>query len=239
MIDASKFPRRGTGGRIFVAVMAFLFASCSNTENGKAVNPDAVYFDYSISGEEGKEEVSCLIQYRSGGENGTALVLTSPSQVALDGQLLTVDSSKVNGAYYEAVQPLASFAGKHTISFTDLKKRQYKEEFEFTPFSLAEELPEKLPRKPFSIKLKNYPAGPGVRLVMTDTAFNSGDFNRIVPVENGAIRIDTDMLSGLKDGPLSIELFREEERPVKEGTKKGGKIVIAYGCKRESELVAP
>jgi hypothetical protein len=32
--------------------------------NSKDVNPDAVYFDYKIWGEEGKEDVTVMLQYR-------------------------------------------------------------------------------------------------------------------------------------------------------------------------------
>src|SRR4026208_2066694 len=98
----------------------FLF-SCTSNEigNSKDVNPDAVFFDYKIWAEETREDVTVNLQYRMGGKNGTTLVLDAPSKVLFDGEELELDSAKVTGAYYELQRPFASFAGKHTISFTD------------------------------------------------------------------------------------------------------------------------
>src|SRR5215207_4234070 len=111
----------------------FLF-SCTSNEigNSKDVNPDAVFFEYKIWADESREEVTVNLQYRMGGKNGTTLVLGEPSKVLFDGEQLKVDSAKVTGAYYEIQRPFSSFAGKHTILFIDVNKKEYKEEFEFT-----------------------------------------------------------------------------------------------------------
>ena len=130
-----------------ISTLVFLF-SCTSDEigNSKDVNPEAVFFDYEVWAEEGKEDVTVNLQYRMGGKNGTTLILDEPSKVILDGEQLKVDSAKVTGAYYEVQRPLASFAGKHTINFTDLNKKEYNEEFEFTPFSLEPDVPSTLNR---------------------------------------------------------------------------------------------
>jgi hypothetical protein len=49
--------------------------SCTSNEigNSKDVNPDAVFFDYEVWAEEGKEDVTVNLQYRMGGKNGTTL----------------------------------------------------------------------------------------------------------------------------------------------------------------------
>src|SRR5687768_9510183 len=96
--------------------IVFLF-SCTSNEIGniKDVNPEAVFFDYEIWAEEGKEDVTVNLQYRMGGKNGTTLVLEEPSKVMLDGEQLKVDSAKVTGAYYEVQRPIMSFPGKHSI----------------------------------------------------------------------------------------------------------------------------
>jgi hypothetical protein len=84
------------------------------------------FFDYRIWADEGREDVTVNLQYRMGGKNGTTLVLDEPSKAMFDGEQLKVDSAKVTGAYYETQKPIASFPGKHTISFTDLNKKEYK-----------------------------------------------------------------------------------------------------------------
>ena len=87
----------------------------------------------------GQEDVTVNLQYRMGGRNGTTLVLNEPSKVFFDGEQLKADSAKVTGAFYEVQKPLSSFSGKHVISFTSLDNREYKEEFEFIPFTFSRE----------------------------------------------------------------------------------------------------
>ncbi|HEY5773106.1 MAG TPA: hypothetical protein VIS75_10775, partial [Chitinophagaceae bacterium] len=103
---------------ICLVSLVFLF-SCTSNEigNSKDVNPGAVFFDYEVWAEEGKEDVTVNLQYRMGGKNGTTLVLDEPSKVILDGEQLKVDSAKVTGAYYEVQRPLGAFMGKHVINF--------------------------------------------------------------------------------------------------------------------------
>src|ERR1700686_4421451 len=108
-----------------------LFSSCGSNEigNGKDVNPQTIYFDYKIWGEEGKDDIVVLLQYRFGGVNGATLLLEDPSKVEFDGELIKTDSSRMTGAFYEVMKPVKDFTGPHTIVFTDVNKKQYKEEF--------------------------------------------------------------------------------------------------------------
>src|SRR5436189_1485026 len=133
---------------ISILISIFFLLSCTSNEigNSKDVNPDAVFFDYKIWADQGQEDITVNLQYRMGGKNGTTLVLDEPSKVLLDSEQLKVDSAKVTGAYYEVQKPFASFTGKHTISFTDLNKKEYNEEFDFIPFTLDPDVPTTLNR---------------------------------------------------------------------------------------------
>lgn len=178
-----------------------------------------------------------MLQYRFGGPNGSTLTLQEPGQVEMDGQTLKADSSNLLGTYYEFSKSLLDFQGKHEIVFTGYDKKQYKEDFEFTPFSLEEELQDTIHRKPFIIKLENFPLqSTPLRLVMIDTAFDTNDVNEIIDVVDGEIKIDSQMLSQLKNGPISLELNLEQEKPLQQ-TKAGGKLSLRYTLKRDFELV--
>lgn len=225
---------------LLLLLIPLLIISCTDVEIGKSkdVNPDTIFFDYRISGEESKNMMTCMLRYRYGGPNGTTLVLDSPAKVVVDGIVPKLDSAKYTGAYYELSKPIKEFAGHHQIVFIDINNKQYKEDFDFTPFSLSAELPEKVARQPFTIKLKDFPAEETpVRLVMTDTAFSTRDVNEIRKITNGEIPIDDKTLSQLKSGPVTLEIYLEDERSVKNGTKQGGRIFITYGLKREFVLV--
>ena len=221
-----------------LTLVLFLF-SCTSNEigNSKDVNPDAVFFDYEVWAEEGKEDVTVNLQYRMGGKNGTTLILDEPSKVILDGEQLKVDSAKVTGAYYEVQKPLSSFTGKHTISFTDLSKKEYNEEFEFKPFSLEADVPSTLNRGDLVFNFTGLDAVDVLSVTLTDTSFQSADItNDIDTVRNGRLVIASHRLSALVNGPINLQLYKEMDLPVKNGTKEGGNLHIRYGLNRHFEL---
>ncbi len=215
----------------------FLF-SCTSNEigNSKDVNPDAVFFDYQVWADESREEVTVNLQYRMGGKNGTTLVLDEPSKVLFDGEQLKADSAKVTGAYYEIQRPFSSFAGKHTILFIDVNKKEYREEFEFIPFTLEPNVPATMNRGDLVFTFKGLDSIDHLNVVLTDTSFTSADINDIDTVKNGRLVIPLHKLSALVNGPINLQFYKEVERPVKSSTKEGGKLYISYGLKREFEL---
>src|SRR5258705_1712627 len=171
-----------------------------------------------------------------GGKNGTTLVLDEPSKVLLDSEQLKVDSAKVTGAYYEVQKPFASFTGKHTISFTDLNKKEYNEEFEFSPFTLDPDVPATLNRGDLVFNFKGLDPVDYLSVILTDTSYTSKDINDLDTIRNGRLVIKADRLSALINGPIHLQFFREQAIPMKKTTKEGGRFIITYGLKREFEL---
>lgn len=225
---------------ILISTLTF-FTSCTSDEigNSKDVNPDAVYFDYQVWADEDKEDATVHLQYRMGGKDGTTLVLDEPSKVLLDGEELKVDSAKFAGAYYEIQKPLDAFIGKHTISFTDQNKKEYREEFEFTPFTLEPDIPAVVTRGDLVFNFKGLNHVDYIGVLLTDTSFTSTDINDMDTVKNGQLIIKADRLSTLVNGPINLQFYREMENPLKSSTKEGGRLFITYGLKREFELKAP
>ena len=223
----------------FYALLLFLqfifLASCNNNEigNGKDVNPDGIYFDYKIWGDEGNDNLTIKLQYRFGGKNGTTLTMEKPSKVELDGELIPVDSSKMSGAFYEIHKPIEKFSGEHTIIFSDVNKKQYREKFRFQPLQLKTQLPEVVERGNILLEVEGLEATGLVRLIFTDTSFSSEGINRVDIIKNGQIIITGEDLENLVNGPIRMELIKEEDRPVKNGTREGGRLSISYGLKRE------
>lgn len=194
-----------------------------------------MYYDYKVSAEEGGEDVTVLVHYRAGDPTADAVALEG--SVEMDGQPLQPDSTAYTGTFYEGMRPLQSFAGAHTITTKAMGKEE-KHDFRFTPFSLRSELPDVLKKTPFVIQLKDFPAMPtGIRLVMTDTSYATPDVNEEMSVRDGKIDVDSVLLSGLTTGPVVIEIYREEEQPVRKNGVRVGRLLITYGLKREIELI--
>lgn len=223
---------------ILALISISILFSCNSNEigNSKDVNPDAVFFDYRIWAEEGREDVTVNLQYRMGGENGTTLVLNEPSKVLFDGEQLNVDSAKVTGAFYEVQKPLTSFTGNHTISFTSLDNKEYKEEFEFVPFTFDPEVPPVLHRGDLIFTFKGLDSTDLLGITLTDTSFASGDINDIDTVKNGRLVIKASRLSSLVNGPINLQFYKEIVRPLKNSSKEGGRLYMSYGVKREFDL---
>ena len=221
---------------LFLIFPAYLFISCTNNEigNAKDVNPESIYFDYKIWGEEGNNDVTIKLQFRFGGKNGTTLLLEEPSKVELDGETLKADSSSFNGVYYEVQKPVAYFTGKHSIVFTDMNKKQYKETFSFQPIALETEIPDTIQRSRIVFKFKGIDGPDYIRTLMTDTSFIGEGINRLDTVyKDGFIAISREEIADLVNGPVQLELIQEADREVKNGTSEGGRIVITYSLRRE------
>lgn len=221
-------------------LLLYCFTSCQNAESGRATELESnrIYYDYQVSAEEGHEEATVRLQYKIGDENGRAFVVEKPGKVMFDGAELKVDSTHFTGAYYELIKPLSEISGEHTIAFVDKKGKEHTTNFSFAPFSLAQDVPERVKRKPFTIQLKNFPASfILIRLVMTDTSLQSPGVNEEMQIENGRVAIDEAFLNNLKAGPVTLEIYREEERPVGSGTKEAGRLLMTFGIRRQFELV--
>ena len=217
-------------------IMPFFFAaSCGNDEKGsiKDMDPESVYFDYKIWGEESSDIITVKLQYRFGDENGESILLEGPSKVELDGEVLEADSAKLTGVYYEVQKPVTIFSGEHTITFTDFRQKKYRETFTFQPVTLTKPVPASIKRGDLVFEFTGLSSGDLVRVLMTDTSFSNEEINRVDSVKNGRIIIAKEELMGLSNGPIHLEIIKEYGREVKNGTKVGGRLSIFYGLRRE------
>ena len=221
------------------SIFLLLFGSaCKNNTvaNQKEIDPDRVFFDYTIRGDEDDSNVTLYLQFRTGGPNGYTLTLKDPAKVELDGELITVDSAKLTGAYYEIQKPAESFTGKHTITFTDFNKKVYSEEFEYKPFSMETEL-DGMSRHDLVFNLEGLDKEDYLHVSATDTSFISRDIVEIDTVRDGKLVIPAHKLRYLVDGPITLLLSKETQRITK--NEIHGRITVSYGLKREFELGTP
>ena len=222
----------------FFLWMIIVLVSCINNETGnrKSVNPGSIYFDYQVWGDEGSNEVTIKLQYRYRNAEGITILPEHTGKVEFDGRVLEADTSRMNGFYYEAILPLENFGGEHSIVFTDLTNKQYKDEFDFPIIYLKKELASIISRKNLVLELAGSDTNEIVRVLLTDTSFYSRDIDKKDTIRNGKITITQRDLENLKNGPVHIEIFNEEERTLKEATKAGGWLSLSYSIKRVFEL---
>ena len=223
---------------IIFFVSVFSYISC--TDNGSTwkrhVNPAEIFFDYQIRGEENDSMVSAYLLYKMGGPNGIAIKLTDPAKVELDSEAISFDSAKLARAFYDIEIPADNFTGEHTIVFTDFDNRQFKEEFIYKPFRLKTKIPPAISRRDLTFDFIGLADEDYLRVILTDTSFMSRDIHEIDTVKNNRLVISADKLKNLTDGPITLQFYKETERPVRNGTRAGGRIVVSYGMLREFVL---
>ena len=136
------------------------------------------------------------------------MTIEKPAKVELDDELVPVDSSKMNGAFYEIQKPVKEFGGDHVITFTGSNEKQYLEKFSFHPFQLKTPLPEVVKRGELMLEVGSLDSESLVRVILTDTLFASEGINRMDTIKNGQIFITKEELKSLVNGPIQLELIR-------------------------------
>lgn len=215
---------------MIIVLIALLAVACGHRRSGD------LYFDYRVSGEEGQDNVTVMLRYQLGGPEGPAVPLPPEARVELDGQPLPADSASLTGTFYEAMITAGAFAGTHHIVYTDADGKQHNEEFVFRPMTLRTPLPEVVTRGDLVIELDGLNAEDFVRVLMVDTSYAGREISRLDTVKNGRILISGQDLATLSDGPVMLELSREENRPLKKSTRRSGRFNSIYTLKREFEL---
>lgn len=222
----------------FVPGLIFLLlfvSACTNNTVGtrRDIDPDTVFFEYIIRGDEDDSNVTLYLQFRIGGPNGYTLTLKDPAKVELDGEPIQVDSAKLTGAYYEIQKPADYFTGKHTITFTDFNKKVHSEEFEYKPFSMETDVDE-VERGDLVFELEGLEKEDYLHVSATDTSFTSRDIVEIDTVKDGKLVIPAHKLRYLVNGPITLLLSKETQKIIRNEIR--GRITVSYGLKREFEL---
>lgn len=212
-------------------------AACKNEDDTTTEKlTDSLYFDYSVIAEEGREMVSCLFRFREGGLDGDPVTLSETVMLTFDGLEIAADSARMAGTFYEIMLPLNQFEGEHTVLFRAPSGREYTETFYFQPFSLKNEVPANISRKNFNLELDGLAENDRIAIIMTDTAFLSNDLNRLDTVQNGMLSIPPEKLTEVTNGPVVLQLHKEENKKLKQSPREGGRLLISYGLQREFVL---
>lgn len=209
----------------------FFLASCASNEigNSRDVAQNKIYQDYMISYNEGDKECSLDCQYRFSGSRGTTLVLSAPSKIEVDGDVLKADSSSI-GAFYSFKRPVEYMYGDHKAVFTDINGRQYKNTISFPKFSFSN-VPQAASRNQALQLSYDCPAlGPDdfvrIESVDADTSFS---FDK--EGSEHFVTVPAAYLNKIKAGTISFQAKLRQQKPLQQGTEEGGRIYIWYELK--------
>ncbi|MET0465234.1 MAG: hypothetical protein ABW007_18885 [Chitinophagaceae bacterium] len=219
---------------------AIFIISCNNGSPQRTAETtgDFLYLDYQATGEDGVKEAVVRIQFHLAGPDGPSLLLDSPATVLFDGHPMTEGKSKMNGSYYEAAFLLDETNNQHFISYRDMAGHIYNDTFSFPYFRLAEELPAVINRsKGLQINFASLSDSTPIHTMLTDTSFYGRGIDRVDSVTANHLQFSDIELLALKNGPIHLEFFREEEHYLQRNGRLHGRLYLSYNVSREFELV--
>ncbi len=238
---ASMFTKDTSFCAVLLASVMIAVLGCTSHDQrpGKKVNPDLVFLDYRIWGDEERNIVTVTLQFRQGNRDGDAISLVHPANVVLDDEPLKPDSSKMNGVYYEINKAVREFEGDHEIVYTNSQGEQFRESFYFSIMQLKTHIQSPVRRKDLVFNLAGLDSSDFIHVIMTDTSFYGRGIDRVDTVKAGQLVISQADLENIRNGPVFLEFYREENWPLKETTAAGGRMSISYSLKRAFDLVDP
>lgn len=222
-----------------IGVLALLLPGCKPDDSPVPdFNVNDIFFDYQINGRESDDKLTLLMQFREGCNEGTGISIGNWGTLTLDGSVVPGDSAKRTGYFYETHLPVDNFLGKHTILLSSGdKKKEYKVEFDFQQVELLTAIPDTLTRGDLVLDFSGLETKDYLRVLLVDTSVINDGINRVDTVQNGRLVITADDLKKLDNGLVQLLFFRELERPLKNGTPTGGRLLITYSLGREFYLM--
>jgi len=211
--------------------------SCLGSTGQDQTDPDDLYFDYKILGEDGNDSITVMLFYREGGPTGPTIRIGEPGFVQLDGERLQPDSNSMTGVFYSARKEKAQFSGRHSILYKDVNGQTYREDFSFRPLTFKTPLPDTIRRARLSIQLDGLDRMDVVRILLSDTSYPGEPIERLDTVFGNQLIITRGALSYINSGPVYLELSREKEQPLENGTRTGGMLMLTYTIRKELILI--
>lgn len=208
-----------------------LYACVNFNGQEPAAGPDELYFNYKIFGEEGNDSVTVILKFHEYNEYGPAVLFNGT--VLLDGIPVPVDSTRMTGPFYSVTKPVRAFTGRHSIVVTASNNKKYREDFTFKPFAFRSGIADTLSRDKLVLLFEGLDNKDVVRVLMTDTSYTGEGINRLDTVWHNKLTISRNELLLLQNGPVNMELIRENERPLQSSTEAGGTLSVYYTIRRE------
>ncbi len=216
-------------------VLFFLIgiSACTSNEIGesKDVAQDKIYQEYSIRFAEGNEKVAVNGQFRFAGSNGTTLVLSKPSQLAFDNEILKVDSSGAQGAYYRVDKPIANFYGTHHFVFTDINNKKFDNDFSFDTFRLVNVPASASKKQGLNLSFQSAALQPGDVINVSSANSDSSFTVNHQSADGNSINIPSKELLRQKNNELKLEATLTRKLNLQQNTAEGGEMYIRYELK--------
>jgi hypothetical protein len=220
-----------------VVIFTIALLACNSTPDTVAVRDHGpLYYICKVEADEEYGYVNIWVQIKKFDEEGE-VVLLDPGQVQLDNEPLLLDSARLSGAFYEIRKSIENFTNKHTLVITRNNGKKYSETFEWSPLLLDVDLSGAVTRGSLILPLRGVKENDQIRLNLIDTSFRTPDINDAFLVHNGQIQVGKEVLSKVANGPVTLELHKENEQKTDDTSNIKGVIQSIYSLRREFDLI--
>lgn len=226
--------------RFFLPLMVLLFIIVGCRDSA-GYREDELFLDYQVTGEEGADQVSVLVQFRERNSYGPTVELRQGAGIELDGNKLDFNKETRNGPIYIASRSLNEFKGSHQLIYTDSKGRKWRQDLIFSVFSLSGDstLNRPIDSAGFVLTIRAEPAFNKIRVLLTDTSYAGKEIDKTLLVKRNQIHITKNDLKGLKSGPVQLELVAEKHHILERKGQANGALHVAYTLRREFQWKSP
>ena len=149
--------------------------------------------------------VEVSAQFRFAGDEGTTLVLNSPSRIEFDGTAIRVDSNDYSSAFYRLNLRAKNFFTRHHFVFTNVNNKIFDNAFSFASFQLINVPATTATSHPLNIQFETTPLQGDdyveVNSINTDSSFT---VKHIASVSGNSITIPLNELQRQKGNELSL-----------------------------------
>jgi|SRR6218665_99454 len=221
-------------------VMGLMLVGCNAgtpqwEKNGLEI--DGLFVDCQAIGYEERGDVTVRVQFRPGGPDGDPVMLEEPAEIYFDGQLMDTGSTRMTGGYYESVFAAGEKDQQHELHYKSAEGQSFRDTFYFPFFSLSKELPESVSREnELEIRFSGFEKQDVVHAMLSDTSFFGRGIDRVDTIENGLLKYSPEDLKVLKNGPIHIEFYKEDEWWLRGQAAARGRMYLSYNISREFEL---
>lgn len=219
----------------FVLALLFFGIALTGCRERPDYREEELFHDYQITGEEGADQVSILVQFRERNSYGPTVELIEGSGIELDGIPLELNKETRSGPVYVASRSVNEFDGSHQLVFTDSRGKKWKQELVFSMFNLVDSNLFKRPvdSAGFEIVINAVWPVKRLRVLMTDTSYAGKEVDKKQVLTQNKLTITRADLTGLKPGPVQLELVSEYQRIMEGKARLRGALNVAYTVRRE------
>lgn len=223
---------------LLFAALVMLGACASNeTADSSSVKQSEIYQDYSISWDVDAQEWSAYATFRFGGENGTTLRLSSPSNVTINGEKMNEGKMLFGGATYRMSGK--TWPNTAAFKFTDTDGRAYANSLSFAPIDFARTEVDASKTEVLGIPLtRNVLASDEIFLYVADTSEQNDLKIKLVADDSTALvkydaaeqllLIEPAFFDKMADVELSLWMKFSKTEDLKAATPLGGVISMSY-----------